>query len=155
MDHQQGFVVGVSSRGRPIERTCDHCFVVDHGELVMELVAMGKARGADPFQALFQWVIASFHEPVFRPSDAATHTEALLNVIRGGRIDALGHLGNPNFDFDFENDFDFDFFNDFSFDFCVLKKMILILIFVFFKENNFHFDFDFCFFTQNDFDSDF
>ncbi|MCX2757990.1 phosphatase [Vibrio sp. Sgm 22] len=48
------------------------------------------------------WVIASFHEPVFRPSDVATHTEALLNVIKGGRVDALGHLGNPNFDFDFE-----------------------------------------------------
>ncbi|KAB0477558.1 phosphatase [Vibrio chagasii] len=48
------------------------------------------------------WVIASFHEPVFRPSDSADHTEALLNVIKGGRVDALGHLGNPNFDFDFE-----------------------------------------------------
>ncbi|CAK1692247.1 putative phosphatase VS_II0429 [Vibrio crassostreae] len=48
------------------------------------------------------WVIASFHEPVFRPSDVSTHTEALLNVIKGGRVDALGHLGNPNFDFDFE-----------------------------------------------------
>ncbi|CAH6893416.1 putative phosphatase VCHA35O141_v1_340021 [Vibrio chagasii] len=48
------------------------------------------------------WVIASFHEPVFRPSDSATHTEALLNVIIGDRVDALGHLGNPNFDFDFE-----------------------------------------------------
>lgn len=48
------------------------------------------------------WVIASFHEPVFRPSDSATHTEALVNVIKGGRVDALGHLGNPNFDFDFE-----------------------------------------------------
>lgn len=47
------------------------------------------------------WVIASFHEPVFRPSDSATHTEALVNVIKGGRVDALGHLGNPNFDFDF------------------------------------------------------
>lgn len=48
------------------------------------------------------WVIASFDEPVFRPSDSAAHTEALLNVIKGGRVDALGHLGNPNFDFDFE-----------------------------------------------------
>ncbi|MCG9554606.1 phosphatase [Vibrio sp. Isolate31] len=48
------------------------------------------------------WVIASFHEPVFRPSDSADHTEALLNVIKSGRVDALGHLGNPNFDFDFE-----------------------------------------------------
>ena len=48
------------------------------------------------------WVVSSFHEPVFRPSDVTTHTEALLNVIKGGRIDTLGHLGNPNFDFDFE-----------------------------------------------------
>ncbi|WP_041853689.1 phosphatase [Vibrio campbellii] len=48
------------------------------------------------------WVIASFHEPVFRPADSATHTEALLNIIKNGRVDALGHLGNPNFDFDFE-----------------------------------------------------
>lgn len=48
------------------------------------------------------WVLASFHEPVFAPSTSAAHTEALLNVIKSGRVDALGHLGNPNFDFDFE-----------------------------------------------------
>lgn len=48
------------------------------------------------------WMIGSFHEPVFRPVDAATHTQALINTIKGGRVDALGHLGNPNFDFDFE-----------------------------------------------------
>ncbi|CAH0534755.1 putative phosphatase YcdX [Vibrio stylophorae] len=47
------------------------------------------------------WVIASFHEPVFRPQSAKEHTEALLRVIESGRVDALGHLGNPNFDFDF------------------------------------------------------
>jgi putative hydrolase len=48
------------------------------------------------------WVIASFHEAVFRPSSKEEHTQALLNVIKGGRVDALGHLGNPNYDFDFE-----------------------------------------------------
>ncbi|MDR9827285.1 phosphatase [Vibrio sp. FNV 38] len=47
------------------------------------------------------WVIASFHEPVFRPSNVSTHTQALINTIKSGRVDALGHLGNPNFDFDF------------------------------------------------------
>ncbi|WP_350940737.1 phosphatase [Vibrio metschnikovii] len=47
------------------------------------------------------WVIASFHEPVFKPRDKATHTQALINTIKSGRVDALGHLGNPNFDFDF------------------------------------------------------
>ncbi len=48
------------------------------------------------------WAIASFHEPVFRPANKACHTEALINTIQSGRVDALGHLGNPNFDFDYE-----------------------------------------------------
>ncbi|USD68088.1 phosphatase [Vibrio sp. SCSIO 43136] len=48
------------------------------------------------------WVIASFHEPVYRPANKETHTETLINVIQSGRVDALGHLGNPNFDFDYE-----------------------------------------------------
>lgn len=57
-----------------------------------------------PVQALesLDWVLASFHEPVFRPATKAIHTETLLNVIRSGKVDALGHLGNPHFDFDFE-----------------------------------------------------
>ena len=41
MDHQQGFVVGVSSRGRPIEGTSDHRFVIDHRELVVDIPEMG------------------------------------------------------------------------------------------------------------------
>ena len=41
MDDQQGFVVGVSSGGRPIEAPRDHCFVVDHGELVVVIFEMG------------------------------------------------------------------------------------------------------------------
>lgn len=48
------------------------------------------------------WVIASFHEVVFPPADRATHTQTLINVIKRGNVDALGHLGNPNFDFDFQ-----------------------------------------------------
>lgn len=48
------------------------------------------------------WILASFHEPVFPPVSRAVHTQALLNVITSGRVHALGHLGNPNFDFDFE-----------------------------------------------------
>ena len=53
MDHQQGFVVGVSTRGLPVEGSCDHGFVIDQGELVVELVATGEARGADAL--LLQW----------------------------------------------------------------------------------------------------
>ncbi|PSW20862.1 phosphatase [Photobacterium sanctipauli] len=48
------------------------------------------------------WVIASFHEPVFKPATEADHTEALLNVIKSSRVDVLGHLGNPNYPFDIE-----------------------------------------------------
>jgi putative hydrolase len=47
------------------------------------------------------WIIASLHEPVFKPANKAVHTQTLINVIKSGRVDALGHLGNPNFDFDF------------------------------------------------------
>ena len=53
MDHQQGFVVGVGSRGRPIEGSSDHFAVVDHGELVMQLVAAGEAWRADAL--CLQW----------------------------------------------------------------------------------------------------
>ena len=53
VDHLKCFVVGMSGRGRPVEGSCDHFAVVDHGELVVQLVAMGKARGADPL--LLQW----------------------------------------------------------------------------------------------------
>jgi len=48
------------------------------------------------------WVIASLHEPCFPPSSKNDHTQGLLNVIKSGRVDALAHLGNPNFDFDFK-----------------------------------------------------
>ena len=61
MDHQQRFVVGVSSRGRPIERTCDHCFVVDHGELVVQLVSVREARSADAFEGLIQRPVTRFY----------------------------------------------------------------------------------------------
>lgn len=48
------------------------------------------------------WVIASFHEPVFAPASEAVHTQALINVIKSGKVDVLGHLGNPNYPFDLE-----------------------------------------------------
>ena len=53
MNHQQGFIVGVGSSGRPVEGSCDHCFVVDHGELVVELVTACQAGRADAM--LLQW----------------------------------------------------------------------------------------------------
>lgn len=49
------------------------------------------------------WVIGSFHEPIFPPSSKQEHTQALLNVIKSGRVDALGHLGNPRYAFDIQS----------------------------------------------------
>ncbi|MGR5539070.1 phosphatase [Vibrio campbellii] len=54
---------------------------------------------ASSYQHL-DWVIASFHEPVFPPSNEEVHTQALINVIKSGKADVLGHLGNPNYKFD-------------------------------------------------------
>ena len=53
MDDQQVFIIGVCGSGRPVEAACDHRFVVDHCELVVELVAVSKAWCADAF--LLQW----------------------------------------------------------------------------------------------------
>ena len=53
MDDQQGFVVGVSSGGRLIEAPRDHCFVVDHGKFVVQLVATGRTGLADAFLSHF------------------------------------------------------------------------------------------------------
>ena len=38
MDHQQGFVVGVCCGRRPVETASDHYFVVDHSELVIDIL---------------------------------------------------------------------------------------------------------------------
>ncbi len=46
--------------------------------------------------------IASFHEPVFSPSDKKTHTDAAIAAIASGKIQILGHPGNPNFPIDYD-----------------------------------------------------
>ena len=55
MDHQQGFTVGVSSRGRPVEVSRDDNFVINHGELVTELVAMGKSGMPPLLTTMTRW----------------------------------------------------------------------------------------------------
>ena len=47
-------------------------------------------------------VLASLHEPVWSPSSRAEHTRALLNAIQRGRVDVVGHPGNPSFPIDVE-----------------------------------------------------
>lgn len=60
--------------------------------------------GIDPLSPsilhALDWVIASFHEPVFRPSSRSIHTQALEHILHNPYVHCLGHLGNPRFDFD-------------------------------------------------------
>ena len=45
-------------------------------------------------------VLAGFHEPVFPPSTAANHTQALINCIESGKVDIISHPGNPAYPID-------------------------------------------------------
>lgn len=47
-------------------------------------------------------VLAGFHEPVFPPKDKETHTRAMINTIKSGRVDIISHPGNPAFPIDIE-----------------------------------------------------
>lgn len=49
-----------------------------------------------------EFSLASFHESCFAPSTKAVHTEALEAILQDRRVNALGHPGNPRFDFDKE-----------------------------------------------------
>lgn len=48
------------------------------------------------------FVIASFHEPVFAPADSKTHTNAMRATIESGSCQIIGHPGNPNYPMDYE-----------------------------------------------------
>lgn len=50
------------------------------------------------------YMIASFHEPVFPPTlSKEENTKALLNTIdKNEKVEILGHLGNPNYQLDYE-----------------------------------------------------
>ncbi|UAA38357.1 phosphatase [Paraneptunicella aestuarii] len=57
---------------------------------------------SERMQPFLDFVIASFHEPVFEPVDKATHTKAMINTIESGTCHILGHPGNPNYPLDYE-----------------------------------------------------
>ncbi len=71
-----------------------------------ELNIMPPLGGIDPLPLhilkSLDWVIASFHEPVFRPSKPEIHTKSLENILQNPYVNCLGHLGDPRFDFDHE-----------------------------------------------------
>lgn len=47
------------------------------------------------------FVIASFHGPVFKLADTITYIKAVINTLKSGNCQILGHPGNPNYPLDF------------------------------------------------------
>lgn len=49
------------------------------------------------------YMIASFHEPVFKPRSKEENTAAIINTIdKNPLVTILGHLGNPAYELDYE-----------------------------------------------------
>ncbi|MGG7179133.1 phosphatase [Clostridium paraputrificum] len=49
------------------------------------------------------YMIASFHEPIFKPMSLAENTTAMINAIENNdKVEVVGHLGNPNYELDYE-----------------------------------------------------
>lgn len=49
------------------------------------------------------YMIASFHEPVFKPRTCSENTNAMINAIeKNPMVEIIGHLGNPSYDIDYE-----------------------------------------------------
>lgn len=47
-------------------------------------------------------VIGSIHDEVYKVGNVEENTEAFINVIKSGKVDIIGHLGNPGVPVDFE-----------------------------------------------------
>jgi putative hydrolase len=47
-------------------------------------------------------VIGSIHDEVYKVGNIAENTRAFINVIKSGKVDIIGHLGNPGVPVDFE-----------------------------------------------------
>ncbi len=56
-------------------------------------------RGMLPY---LDFVIASFHEPVFEPTNRKEHTQALIKTMQTCDVQIIGHPGNPNYPIDVE-----------------------------------------------------
>lgn len=49
------------------------------------------------------YLLASFHEPIFPPLTKEENTKAVLNTIdKNDKVEILGHLGNPHYELDYE-----------------------------------------------------
>lgn len=63
----------------------------------------GSLDMPDEAAKYLDYMIASFHEAVFKPRSKEENTAAILNVMdKYDKVEILGHLGNPNYELDYE-----------------------------------------------------
>ena len=63
----------------------------------------GSLDMTDESSRNLDYMIASFYEPVFKPKSKEENTAAILNVMdKYDKVEILGHLGNPNYELDYE-----------------------------------------------------
>ena len=63
----------------------------------------GSLDMSDEASKNLDYMIASFHEPVFKPRSKEENTLAILNVMdKYDKVEILGHLGNPNYQLNYE-----------------------------------------------------
>ena len=63
----------------------------------------GSLDMSDEASKNLDYMIASFHEPVFTPRSREENTLAILNVMdKYDKVEILGHLGNPNYQLNYE-----------------------------------------------------
>ena len=49
------------------------------------------------------YMIASFHEPVFKPTNKKNNTQAFINCVnKNPKVEILGHIGNPAYELDYD-----------------------------------------------------
>lgn len=63
----------------------------------------GSLDMSDEASKNLDYMIASFHEPVFKPRSKEENTLAILNIMdKYDKVEILGHLGNPNYQLNYE-----------------------------------------------------
>lgn len=76
--------------------------VVFRGMEANILDSAGNLDVPDTLVEKLDLIIASFHEPVIPPTNKEEHTQALVGAIQSGKIQVIGHPGNPSYPFDHE-----------------------------------------------------
>ncbi len=73
----------------------------------MECNILPPMGAVDPIEYKYykelEYVIASFHDPIYKPATVEAHTIAMEGVLRDPVITTLGHPGTPAFKFDYEH----------------------------------------------------